>query len=150
LTSLLYALRSFFRSVSLSVLPASICQLFVLTNILLILYNYTIRQHSNYQAMSPLNYIFYTLSDQTRRDILKLLQKRDMTPGEIIEQFLITKPSLTHHLNVLKQANLVTTERKGQKIYYSLNVSVLEETTGLVFDLLAKFNEKRIPSKKEK
>ncbi|MEI6221358.1 MAG: autorepressor SdpR family transcription factor [bacterium] len=100
--------------------------------------------------MSPLNYIFYTLSDQTRRDILKLLQKRDMTPGEIIEQFLITKPSLTHHLNVLKQANLVTTERKGQKIYYSLNVSVLEETTGLVFDLLAKFNEKRIPSKKEK
>lgn len=67
------------------------------------------------------------LSDLTRQKILKLLKKRDMSAGEIGKYFNITPPSLSHHLNVLKQANLVTYQRKGQELIYSLNLSVFEE-----------------------
>ena len=67
------------------------------------------------------------LSDPTRRKVLELLKKKDMPAGEIGKHFNITLPSLSHHLNILKQNNLVTTERQGQVIIYSLNVSVFEE-----------------------
>jgi len=70
---------------------------------------------------------FKALSDKTRREILRLLMKGDLTAGEIAEQFSITKPSISHHLNVLKQANLVLDEKKGQNTYYSLNTTVFQE-----------------------
>jgi ArsR family transcriptional regulator len=70
---------------------------------------------------------FKALSDSTRREILNLLKKQDLSAGEIAEQFKISKPSISHHLNILKQAGLVIDERKGQNIYYSLNTSVLED-----------------------
>ena len=67
------------------------------------------------------------LSDPTRRRILTLLKKRDMAAGEIAKHFSITLPSLSHHLNTLKQADLVTFRRQGQVLIYSLNLSVFEE-----------------------
>ncbi len=74
-----------------------------------------------------LNKTIPALSDPTRRKILELLKKKDMAAGEIGKYFSITAPSLTHHLTVLKSADLVTSQRQGQEIIYSLNLSVFEE-----------------------
>ena len=73
------------------------------------------------------NYIFKALNDETRRQILELLQERDMSAGEIAEKFNISKPSISHHLELLKKANLITQEKQGQFIIYSINTSVLED-----------------------
>ncbi len=74
-----------------------------------------------------LNLTLQALSDPTRRKILEMLKKKDMPAGEIGKNFNITSPSLSHHLSVLKQANLATHRRKGQELIYSLNLSVFEE-----------------------
>ncbi len=74
-----------------------------------------------------LSLVFKALSDGNRRKILRMLEKGNMTAGEIAEQFDISKPSISHHLNVLKQANLVQDMRKGQNIYYELNTTVLQD-----------------------
>ncbi len=74
-----------------------------------------------------LNLTLQALSDPTRRKILEMLKKKDLPAGEIGKNFNITSPSLSHHLSVLKQANLVTYRRKGQELIYSLNLSVFEE-----------------------
>lgn len=76
------------------------------------------------------NNVFKALSDKTRREILERLKEKDMTAGEIAECFNITKASISHHLSILKQADLVTDERNGQFIYYSLNTSVFEDVVG--------------------
>lgn len=86
--------------------------------------------------MTPMNKSFQALADPTRRKILRLLRERDMTAGEIAEHFDMTKPSISHHLSVLKNANLVIDERKGQYIYYSLNTSVVEELMGWFTEML--------------
>ena len=85
-----------------------------------------------------MNESFKALSDPTRRKILRLLQEKDMTAGEIAEHFAMTKPSISHHLNMLKQAKLVLDERKGQHIIYSLNTSVVQEMVGWFLDILGK------------
>ena len=82
--------------------------------------------------------LFHALSDPTRRTIISLLRRRDMAPGEIIGHLSMTKPSLSHHLDVLKRCGLVLAEREGQKIMYSLNMSVYEEIVGVVMDLFGK------------
>jgi DNA-binding transcriptional ArsR family regulator len=74
-----------------------------------------------------MNIVFKALNDPTRREILELLQQRDMTAGEIVEHFTISGPSISHHLDLLKQAGLVTAEKSGQYIYYSLNTTVVDE-----------------------
>jgi DNA-binding transcriptional ArsR family regulator len=79
--------------------------------------------------------IFKALSDSTRRAILKRLQGGSCTAGELAEAFPISKASLSHHFAVLKAADLVRTERRGQRIVYSLNTSVFEEVTRLMLDL---------------
>ncbi|OMF38271.1 transcriptional regulator [Paenibacillus sp. FSL H8-0548] len=70
---------------------------------------------------------FKALSDPTRRFILELLLERVRTAGEIADHFQMTKPSISHHLNILKQAELVSDERQGQHIYYSLNHTIFQE-----------------------
>ncbi|MGV3138365.1 autorepressor SdpR family transcription factor [Brevibacillus agri] len=74
-----------------------------------------------------MNHAFKALSDPTRRKILDLLREKDRTAGEIAEHFQMTKPSISHHLNLLKQAEMVFDERKGQNIYYSLNTTVFQD-----------------------
>ena len=74
-----------------------------------------------------MNSLFKALNDQTRREILEMLRENDMTAGEIADKFDMTKPSISHHLSLLKQANLVIDVRKGQFIYYSLNTTVMDD-----------------------
>ena len=74
-----------------------------------------------------MNSLFKALNDQTRRDILEMLKESDMTAGDIADKFEMTKPSISHHLSLLKQANLVVDIRKGQFIYYSLNTTVFDD-----------------------
>jgi len=71
--------------------------------------------------------VFKALADPQRRTILKLLKKRDMNVSEIAAHFSITAPTLSHHLDILKRADLVITERRKQFIFYSLNTSVLDD-----------------------
>ncbi len=75
----------------------------------------------------PVNSIFKALNDPTRREILEMLQERDLTAGEIAEKFKISWPRISHHLDLLKQANLVSAEKNGQFVYYSLNTTVVDE-----------------------
>lgn len=70
---------------------------------------------------------FKALSDPTRLEILRLLAAGDRTAGEIADRFDMTKPSISHHLGILKQAGLVTDERRGQHIVYSINTTVFQE-----------------------
>lgn len=84
------------------------------------------------------NSVFKALSDPSRRKILQLLKERDMTAGEIAECFDISKPSISHHLNLLKQADLVSDERQGQNIYYSLNTTVFQEVLGFFLNFIDK------------
>jgi DNA-binding transcriptional ArsR family regulator len=71
--------------------------------------------------------LFKALNDPTRRAILEQLRKKDLTAGEIADCFTVSKPTISHHLDLLKQANLILPEKNGQFIIYSLNTSVLEE-----------------------
>ena len=77
-----------------------------------------------------MNAVFKALNDQTRRDIVELLKKGDLTAGEIADHFDISKPSISHHLDLLKQADIVSSVKQGQFIYYSLNTTVLDEIIG--------------------
>ncbi len=71
--------------------------------------------------------VFKALADANRRRIILLLKQRDMTAGEIADQFQISKPSISEHLKILKNANLIGSERDGQYIRYFLNTSIIEE-----------------------
>ena len=72
-----------------------------------------------------MNYLFKALNDETRRQILELLKDKDMTAGDIANAFNISKPSISHHLDILKRANLVSSEKTGQFITYSINTTIL-------------------------
>lgn len=71
--------------------------------------------------------VFKALSDPTRRDVLKLLRRGPMTAGDLASNFDVSKPTMSVHFRVLKEAGLVRTERIGRSIEYSLRMSVLEE-----------------------
>jgi len=89
-----------------------------------------------------INDVFRALSDPTRREILRLLQSRDMTAGEIAERFPLAKSTLSGHFNVLKQAGLIVTERQGTTIVYSLDVSAFEEAVAAVMQIFGVGNER--------
>ena len=74
-----------------------------------------------------MNLLFKALNDATRREILELLKDGDKTAGEIADSFAISKPSISHHLDLLRQAGLVESVKQGQFIYYSLNTTVVDE-----------------------
>ena len=74
-----------------------------------------------------MNSLFKALNDETRRQIVDLLKEKDLNAGEIAAYFNISKPSISHHLDILKQADLITSEKKGQFVEYSLNTSILED-----------------------
>ena len=75
------------------------------------------------------------LADPTRREILNLLKSGKLPAGEIAEHFDITPAAISRHLSVLKDAGLITDDRRGKYIYYELNLSVLDEITGWIAGL---------------
>lgn len=78
---------------------------------------------------------FKALADPTRRRILELLAQGDMTAGEIAAQFSMTKPSVSHHLTILKSAGLISDQRNRQNIVYSVNLTVFQELVKWFYDV---------------
>lgn len=81
---------------------------------------------------------FKALSDRTRREILKLLNDKDMSAGEIAEHFDMSKPSISKHLDILREAELISSEKKGQFVIYSINTSVIQEVLGNFLEIFKK------------
>jgi len=81
------------------------------------------------------NDAFKALSDPTRREILRLLTRGELTAGELSQRFDMSKPSVSHHFSVLKEADLIRSRREGQKIIYSLNTTVAQEIVTWLWDL---------------
>lgn len=71
--------------------------------------------------------VFKALADPTRRRVLQLLRERPMTAGELADQFEVSKPTMSAHFGVLREANLIEATKRGTTITYSLKLSVLEE-----------------------
>jgi ArsR family transcriptional regulator, arsenate/arsenite/antimonite-responsive transcriptional repressor len=78
---------------------------------------------------------YRALGDPTRREVLRLLREGDMTAGELAGHFEISWPSVSRHLKVLETASLVTSQRRGGHIIYSLQTSVLEDIATEVADM---------------
>lgn len=84
--------------------------------------------------------VWQALADPTRRQILNLLRKGDRNAGDIAAEFNMTKPSISHHLSILKSADLVDSEKVGQNVIYSINTGVLEDLLELIANLAGKEN----------
>ena len=84
--------------------------------------------------------VLEAISDPSRRKILDLLKRQEMSAGELGEHFDITGPSMSHHISNLKNAELVITTRRGQSIYYSINTSVFDDAAQFVIGF---FQERR-------
>jgi ArsR family transcriptional regulator, arsenate/arsenite/antimonite-responsive transcriptional repressor len=84
--------------------------------------------------------IFRALADPTRREILELLAKRDLTAGEIADRFPIAFPSVSRHLGILRDAGLVAAEREGQRIRYRLNTTVYQEVVRYLMRVFGRRN----------
>lgn len=82
--------------------------------------------------------VFKALSDKTRREILKLLNNKDMSAGEIAEHFDMSKPSISKHLDILREAELISSEKKGQFVIYSINTSIIQEVLGNFLEIFKK------------
>lgn len=85
-----------------------------------------------------MNEVFKALADPTRRKILELLGEKDLNAGEISDFFNISKPSISHHLTILKNADLIHDQRRGQNIVYSLNTTVFWEVVKWFYDFKEK------------
>ena len=85
-----------------------------------------------------MNRIFKALNDPIRRQIIELLKQGDLNVGEIHRHFNITMPTLSHHLDVLKQAGIISSEKKGQFIFYSLNMTIIEDILQWVLKIKTK------------
>lgn len=85
--------------------------------------------------------VWSALSDATRREILTMLRSRDMTAGEIAEHFSLSKATVSHHLSILKQAGLITGDKKAQTITYSLNTTVFQDFLKSVMAFMSKEGE---------
>ena len=81
---------------------------------------------------------FKALSDPTRREILKMLREGSLSAGEIVDRFQMTGATISHHLSVLKGADLISDRHEGKYIYYDLNLSVFEEVLNWFQDFLEK------------
>lgn len=85
-----------------------------------------------------MNILFKALNDPIRRDILDLLKDKDMSAGDIAEHFNIGKPTISHHLDLLRQAGLVTSAKQGQFIIYSISTTVLDNMLQWIYQIKSK------------
>ncbi len=93
------------------------------------------------------NEAFKAISDPTRREILRLLRRGEMTAGDLAERFDMTKPTMSHHFAVLKEADLLTSRRDGQQIWYGLNTTVVQDLMAWAMDLMRGKEEAHQPGK---
>ncbi len=93
--------------------------------------------------------IFKALSDPTRRQVLHMLRAGPMTAGALADAFDVSKPTMSGHFNVLKDAGLIQAERDGTTIRYRLNVSVLEEAAAAILDLIGAGEPAEQPRREE-
>jgi DNA-binding transcriptional ArsR family regulator len=93
------------------------------------------------------NRAFKALADQTRREILALLRHGEKTAGELAEKFDMTKPSMSHHFSVLKDADLITSRRDAQQIWYGLNTTVVQDLMAWAMDLIGEGKQPAIGKK---
>jgi ArsR family transcriptional regulator, arsenate/arsenite/antimonite-responsive transcriptional repressor len=82
------------------------------------------------------NKAFKAIADPTRREILRLLRRGEMTAGDLAQRFDMTKPTMSHHFSVLKDADLLTSRRDGQQIWYGLNTTVVQDLMAWAMDLI--------------
>ena len=87
--------------------------------------------------------VFKALADPTRRSILRLLSRGEMSAGELSGHFEMTKPSMSHHFAVLKDADLIRGRRDGQSIYYSLNTTVVQDVLNWALELGGRARRRR-------
>ena len=85
-----------------------------------------------------MNEAFKALADPTRREILRLLRGGELSAGELASRFDMTKPSMSHHFSVLKQAGLIDSRREGQQIIYTLNTTATEDLLAIIWDLFSR------------
>jgi DNA-binding transcriptional ArsR family regulator len=81
------------------------------------------------------NKVFRALADPTRREILRLLGRGEMTAGALAERFDMTKPSMSHHFAILRGADLIRSRRDGQQIWYALNTTVVQDVMRWALDI---------------
>jgi DNA-binding transcriptional ArsR family regulator len=88
------------------------------------------------------NRTFKALADPSRREILDLLRHGEMTAGDLARHFDLTKPSMSHHFAVLRDADLITSRREGQQIWYGLNTTVVQDIVAWAMNLAASSKKK--------
>lgn len=84
---------------------------------------------------------FQALSNKSRLQILELLKKQEMCVSDLCKQFCMTQPSVSHHLDILKRAGLVLSEKRGREVFYRFNADMIVECCGRqfkAFDLILK------------
>lgn len=89
------------------------------------------------------NATFRALADPTRREILGMLRHGEITAGALAEQFDMTKPAMSHHFKVLKDADLITSRREGQQIWYGLNTTVVQDLLTWAMELVGERKKRR-------
>jgi DNA-binding transcriptional ArsR family regulator len=82
-----------------------------------------------------MNDVFKAMNDPARREILKMLHQHDMTAGDIAAKFNMTAPSISHHLDKLKRAGLVSTIKQGQFVLYSINTTIVDDLIQYILTL---------------
>lgn len=92
------------------------------------------------------NEVFKALSDPTRREILRMLGAGELSAGQLAEKFEMSKPSMSHHFSVLKEADLITSRREGQQIIYSLNTTVVQDMLTWMMDFFRRDGERNTKS----
>jgi len=92
-----------------------------------------------------MNTVFKALADPTRREILELLKARPRTSGEIADAFPSSWPTISRHLAVLRDANLILATREGQHIRYELNTSVVQDLVQHLMGWVGKGGGRRVP-----
>lgn len=91
---------------------------------------------------------FKALSDPTRREILRLLGERARTVNEIVDQFALSQPAISRHLAVLRQAGLVSAERQGQSVVYTLDTTVFQDVVRTLLGLGGAQKQQKKPKEK--
>ncbi|MEZ0118145.1 UNVERIFIED_ORG: ArsR family transcriptional regulator [Heyndrickxia coagulans] len=86
--------------------------------------------------------VYKALSDKNRRKILEMLKEKDMSVNEIAKHFEMSQPSISNHLSILKNANLIESRKEGKYVIYSINLTVLEETLQWFIDMIGKKQKK--------